>query len=104
MITNFDLLHESIGSQLATPAGILGKTTINYLDNMHALNKANEAYVKAGYPSQEINKWDVLKISASNDGWENADFKDMIRRSINMPAAEFYGDRPDDNSPIVTAL
>lgn len=21
-----------------------------------------------------------------------------------MPAAEFYGDRPDDNSPIVTAL
>lgn len=122
MITNFDLLHESIGAKLAKPAGILGgtlvglglgggilapkvgQTTINYVDNMHALNKANEAYVKAGYPSQEINKWDVLKISASNDDWENADFKDMIRQSINMPAAEFYADRPDDNSHIVTAL
>ncbi len=28
MITNFDLLHESIGSKLAKPAGILGGTLV----------------------------------------------------------------------------
>lgn len=122
MITNFDLLYESIGSKLAKPAGILGgtlvglglgggilapkvgQTTINYVNNMHALNKANDVMVKAGYPSQEINKLDVLKLSASQDGWDNAYFKDMIRRKINMPREEYYSSFPDDNSNVVTAL
>lgn len=122
MITNFDLLYEAAESKLAKPAGILGgtliglgvgggilapkvgQTTINYVNNMHALNKANDVMVKAGYPSQEINKLDVLKLSASQNAEDNGDFKEMIRHKINMPREEYYNSFPDDNSHIVAAL